>query len=344
MNRYVEQGSHAGDWLISTARRKPEAFLLLAAGAALLARGGLNAGLNAGRANSRPRASGYEQPERHAMHDGRDGSSTREGAMRAGSSMLGEGLQQATDYASDVTDRVTDAAGSYAGAVADYASSAGRGISEGSQRLYRQAQSTVQDNLPRLADQPILVAGLGLAAGAVVAAMFPPTQIERQAASDARDALADAAGKFGDNLSQVAGKAGENLKNRVAAGGLDADGLKDMAREAVSSLTGSGQDNDTRQGQGSSQSQGSSQNKGPSQGQGSSQAQGASQNKGGPQGQASSHNQGASQSHGSSQGQGSSQSHGASSGQGSSQGRPTTPQPGQSANHNGAPKPAGGSR
>jgi hypothetical protein len=335
MNRYVEQGSHAGDWLISAARRKPEAFLLLAAGAALLARGGLNAGLNAGRSNSRPRSSGYDQPERQSMHDGREGSS-----MRAGSSMLGEGLQQATDYASDVTDRVTDAAGSYAGAVADYASSAGRGISEGSQRLYRQAQSTVQDNIPRLADQPILVAGLGLAAGALVAAIFPPTNLERRAASDARDALADAAGKVGDNLAQAAGKAGENLKNRVAAGGLDTDGLKDMAREVAGSLTGSSQDNSTRSGQ--SQGQGGSQNKGSSQGQGASQNQGASQTKGSPQGQGSSPNQGSSQNHGASQSQGSQQSHGSQGGQGSSQGRPAGQ--GQSANHNGSPKPAGGSR
>ncbi len=308
MNRYVEQGSHAGDWLISAARRKPEAFLLLAAGAALLARGGLNAGANAGRSNSRPRSPGYDQPERQPMHEGRDSSS-----MRAGSSMLGEGLQQATDYASDVKDRVADTAGSYAGTVADYASSAGRGISEGSQRLYRQAQSTVQDNIPRLADQPILVAGLGLAAGAAVAAMFPPTSLERRAASDARDALADAAGKVGDNLAQAAGKAGENLKQRVAAGGLDTDGLKDMAREAVNSLTGSSQDNNTRSGQ----SQGGSQAKGASQGQGS-QHQGSVQN------------------------HGSSQSHGGSQGQGASQGRPAGQ--GQSANHNGSPKPAGGSR
>ena len=44
MNRYMDTDrySRAGDWLIGTAKRNPEALLVLAAGCALLLRSGKN--------------------------------------------------------------------------------------------------------------------------------------------------------------------------------------------------------------------------------------------------------------------------------------------------------------
>jgi hypothetical protein len=244
MNNFAEQGSHAADWLIDTARRKPEALLLLAAGCALLARAGRSNGRHRRRPSDYPPPDWAppqsqferEQEARNGLRQAGNYASDLGGRV---SDTAGSYVAAAGSYASDIRDQVSDAAGSYARTVADYADGARRSVSQGSQRLYRQAQDTV----PRLVrEQPFLVAGLGLAAGVAVAAAFPPTSIEQRAAGDARDRIADAAGNVRDNLWQAAGKAGDSLKQRMSAGGLDTSGLREMAREVVAEITGGGQD------------------------------------------------------------------------------------------------------
>src|SRR5690349_14330388 len=131
--------TQAGDWLVGTARRNPEALLLVAAGCCLLMRSGSN--WNKGR-ESRSR---YGQTERNSYQaspsyspqrtsaegtssDGTDSqSSIRKAASRAGATAA-QAADTASEYVSNVTQRVTDAASNYAGSVSRYTQEAGRSL------------------------------------------------------------------------------------------------------------------------------------------------------------------------------------------------------------------------
>jgi hypothetical protein len=248
----------AGDWVVDAMRRRPEAFLLMAAGCALLMRTG-----------RRPVGS---VAARMAMAD--------QGPRRAdgGSSRIGERLNEAGEavagYASEVADKVSGTTRAYASNVADtvtdyaetarrtvsgyaddarrtvsgyaedarrtasgYAEDARRNLSETSDRLMGQAETTYRTASETIREQPILVAALGLAAGAAIAALFPATEVERRTLGVAREALADAAAETGENLMRAAGKAGDRLKEAAAERGLDAEGLTDMAKDVAASFT-----------------------------------------------------------------------------------------------------------
>jgi hypothetical protein len=234
MSRYSETDtySQAGDWLIGTARRNPEALLLLAAGCCLLMRSGGNLSAKAA-SHSRygEDSERYQsQASRTPSDIGRASSNVRDGLSRAADS--------ATDYASQIKDRVSDTASSYAQSISESADDTRRNVSERSARLKRQAQSTLQSGMDRvLRDQPLAVAMAGLAAGAAVAAVFPSTGIEDRTFGGAREALTEAAGKAGERVVEAAGKAGERLKSAAEERGLTSEGLKELAGEVTDTFT-----------------------------------------------------------------------------------------------------------
>jgi hypothetical protein len=227
MSRHSDINTYAqaGDWLMGTARRNPEALLLLAAGCCLLMRSG---GKSPSRAPSYARADehdpGYQSDFR------RTSSNVRQGVSRAADS--------ATDYASQVKERVSETASSYAESVSEFAESARRNVVEQSEHWRRQAQSTMQAGMDRvLRDQPLAIAVMGLAAGAAVAAAFPSTEIESRTLGGAREALTDAASKAGERVMGAASKAGERLRTAAQEQGLSAEGLKGLASEVAETFT-----------------------------------------------------------------------------------------------------------
>jgi hypothetical protein len=231
MNRYMDSDRYgrAGDWLIGTAKRNPEALLVLAAGCALL----LRSGKNASGSPQRRYPDAYYDQGRYDQHGdqqkGGQGGSWREGLSQVAETAK-DYASTAKDYASDVTDRVSETASSYASAASSYAD-------EGRRRMSSHA-ATIQSSAGRmLREQPMAVAVLGLAAGAALAALLPSTEIEERALGPARDALADAAGRARDNLTEAAGEAGERLKQTAAERGLDPEGLKEMARDVAQTFT-----------------------------------------------------------------------------------------------------------
>jgi hypothetical protein len=233
MSRYSETDTYlqAGDWLIGTARRNPEALLLLAAGCCLLMRSGENL---SSRAASHSRHGDSErhrsEPSRTTSDIGRASSNVRDGLSRA--------ADNATDYASQIKDRVSDTASSYAESVSEFAEDTHHTVSERSARLKSQAQSTLQSGMDRvLRDQPLAVAMAGLAAGAAVAAVFPSMDIEDRTFGGAREALTEAAGKAGERVVGAAGKAGERLKSAAEERGLTSEGLKELAGEVADTFT-----------------------------------------------------------------------------------------------------------
>jgi hypothetical protein len=224
MNRYPESdiSSHAGDWLVGTARRNPEALLLLAAGCALLMR--------SGRGSSRSKASALRRED--------DRSYGPASASSRISHELSHTAGKATDYATEIKDKVSETASSYADAVSEFATDARRQVSEGSQRLGRQAQSTIESSFDRvLRDQPLVIAVAGLAAGAAIAAVFPSTDVEDRALGSAHEALSSAVDQAGKNVMGAANKVGEQLKAAAEEKGLTSQGLKDLAGDVTDTFT-----------------------------------------------------------------------------------------------------------
>jgi hypothetical protein len=195
--------SGPGDWLIGTAKRHPEALLVLAAGCALLMRSG------GGSFQSR-----NESP----------GSDVRWQNSRA--------TEKASEVVSDLKDHVTSVASS----VSNYAGGVGRTISTQTSQIAGQAQSTLQTGFGHLLrEQPLALVVFGLAAGAAVATLLPATEMEEQTLAPARDAIAGVTGTVGENLIEAASDAGEQLALGIAE--RASDGFKELVHQVGEKLT-----------------------------------------------------------------------------------------------------------
>ena len=106
--------SQTADWVVNTARRKPEALLLVAAGVALMMRSG------GGFTSSWSRTGGTHG--RASWQDETMTSGARAGVDRA--------TDEANRHASGMRDRVRDTASAYASTVGDYAQDARRRMGE----------------------------------------------------------------------------------------------------------------------------------------------------------------------------------------------------------------------
>jgi hypothetical protein len=244
MNRYAETDTYvqAGDWLVETVRRKPEALLLLAAGCALMMRNGRSSPFGTGAARDYPQGArtGRSSASEYASDLKNRVSDAASSYANSAADVKNRVADAASSYAASATDiknRVADAASSYAASAADYADHAKRTISESSEYLASQAQSAFQMTADQMRDQPLLVAAVGLAAGAAVAALFPATELERRTFGEAREAIADAATKAGENLVGAAGQATERLKSGAAERGINPEGLKELARDVAETFT-----------------------------------------------------------------------------------------------------------
>jgi ElaB/YqjD/DUF883 family membrane-anchored ribosome-binding protein len=215
--------SGASDWILGTIKRNPEGLLLLAAGAALLMRSS---------SSSRRIGSEFRHYDRHVDP------ASRHAASKTAD---GEGANPdhgAREYLSDVAETASDTAKSYASAVADYADDAVQNVSDQSRRLVRQAQSGLDATTEYLLEeQPVAVAIIGLAAGAAVAAAFPPTEVERRALGSTGEQLRDAAGKVTDRLKEAGSQAGERLMSVAEERGWNKEGLKEVAEDVGGTFT-----------------------------------------------------------------------------------------------------------
>jgi hypothetical protein len=211
MTNMVDSGDvygRAGEWLIGTAKRNPEALLVLAAGCALLMRG---------RAVSSQDASTQIGGESRGA-DGRW--------------QVSQATEKASGVISDLKDRVADVTSS----VSDYAGGIGRTISAQTSQIAGQAQSTLQTGFGHLLrEQPLALVALGLAAGAAVATLLPATEVEERTLAPARDAIAGVTGKMGENLIEAASDAGQLLTHGIAE--RASEGFKELVHEVAEKFT-----------------------------------------------------------------------------------------------------------
>jgi len=198
-----------GDWMLNAIKRNPEGLLLLAAGAVLMLRTGTRA---SGAAQST--AAAYDQSSQAYSGD----------------------VRKTFDAASDLARQTVDTATSYASAASDYADKARHVVGEQSERMTRQAQSAASSILQ---NQPLAVVIAGIAAGAALAATFPPTNVEKDTLGPIGDQVSKAAERFGDQLKEATTKAGETLKTAADQRGLNTEGLKKVTDEVVDTFKSS---------------------------------------------------------------------------------------------------------
>jgi hypothetical protein len=211
MTNMVNNGDgygRAGDWLIGTAKRHPEALLVLAAGCALLMRGG------------------------GGSFHGASTQSSNESSVSDGRWQVSRATEKASGVVSDLKDRATDVASS----VSDYAGGVGRTISAQTSQIAGQAQSTLQTGFGHLLrEQPLALVVLGLAAGAAIASLLPATEVEERTLAPARDAIAGVTGKVGENLIAAASDAGQRLTQGIAE--RASEGFKELMNEVGEKFT-----------------------------------------------------------------------------------------------------------
>jgi hypothetical protein len=241
MNNNSNPGGLSADWLMSAVKKNPEGLLLLAAGCALLFR--------TRSSRSSQSSYGYQSyPSGQGQHGPRmehRGSGGKDWEMPEGMSRAAD---TAREYASNVGKTVGETARSYASAAGEYADHASQTIRDQSGRIAEQTQSMIE-RIVR--EQPLAVAIAGAAAGAALAAAFPSTRMERETLGPTGKRLSEAATSAGEKLSKAASAAGERLMSAADERGVNAEGLKEVARDVAGSFeksfSGSGP-NDGRSG------------------------------------------------------------------------------------------------
>jgi cell division septum initiation protein DivIVA len=225
--------------MIDTVTRNPEGLLLLAAGVALLLRSGRGRSARSSRAEV-PWNEGRDQNARSQHHR----KATQTDTIREN---VGEAARRAGEYVSQATDKLSETARSYASSAAEYADDTSQAAMDRSRRMAEQARETA-DYIVR--EQPLAVAVMGVLSGAAIAAVFPPTRIERRTLGEVGERLHSAAGAAGEQVMEAGMKVGERLGEMAKERGLTAEGLKEAAREVGETFRSSlaGQETDSQSG------------------------------------------------------------------------------------------------
>jgi hypothetical protein len=114
----------------------------------------------------------------------------------------------------------------------EYVESAGQVVVDQSSQIAERTRGAIERIIQ---DQPMAVALAGLAAGAAVAATFPPSRVERATLGEAGRRLTDSATGLGERLTEAASAAGDRLKTAVVT-----DTMADVARDVAGSFGKSG--------------------------------------------------------------------------------------------------------
>jgi ElaB/YqjD/DUF883 family membrane-anchored ribosome-binding protein len=147
------------------------------------------------------------------------------------------------DQVGDLGNRASDIARSATDSLSGLAGDAQRAVRETSQQFVETAYSSAQSGVSFvLEDQPLLLAAIGLAAGATLGALIPATSQENRLMGETRDKVAELASETArqklDELGDAAGEAAERLKNAVKErAGLATDDLGEVAKDVVEPFT-----------------------------------------------------------------------------------------------------------
>jgi hypothetical protein len=215
----------SGEWILNTIKRNPEGLLLLAAGAVLMLR-----------TNGPSETASKDAAYNTAGEEASDLTSKIADTVSETARRTTDAVGSYASAASDTARQTFDTAKSYASSAAEYAGEARRKVGEQSDRIARQTRSMAQGVIQ---NQPLAIMVAGLAAGAALAATFPPTELEKETLGPAGDQVSKVAERVGDQLKQATTKAGEKLKSAAEERGLHTEGLKDVASEVAETFKAS---------------------------------------------------------------------------------------------------------
>jgi len=169
----------------------------------------------------------------------RAGETARDVGERAGERVrnLGERVGAATDKVreagSSAVDRLRDArlrAGDAIGQAKDSATSAIRTLRDRTSSAYDSATMTIKDSSSAIAqgsqnaiqfskEQPLVLAGLGLAVGAVIGALLPPTETEDRLLGETADDAKETARRIAERAKEKSMDVYADVKSTVHEGG-----------------------------------------------------------------------------------------------------------------------------
>jgi hypothetical protein len=154
--------------------------------------------------------------------------SARVADMKEGASGLASTAFDSTrDFAAEAATATRTAASSATDAGLEMARSVRNKTSDLSSRAGRTVLDTIQEN-------PLLVAGVGLLIGGLIASALPKSELEDdlvgEAATEAKRRASEAASKGFDAAKGVAGEMFENVARQAGAEGLTPDKLEETAR------------------------------------------------------------------------------------------------------------------
>jgi ElaB/YqjD/DUF883 family membrane-anchored ribosome-binding protein len=207
--------------LAGAARAQPAGLLLLVAGTSLL-------------------LSGMRPPSRDATRRARTAvRKIAQGDFSPVTDSATDAVSGVRDQVGDLGNKASELARSYTESLSGAADDAQQALRDRSQQFAETARSSAQSSVSFvLEDQPLLLAAIGLAAGATLGAILPSTPQENRLMGETRDKVAELASEAAkqkiDELGDAAGEAAERLKNavkeRVAASTED---LGDVAKDVV---------------------------------------------------------------------------------------------------------------
>lgn len=183
--------------------------------------------------SARDRAEGATEQARRAMHD----------AQSTVGNKLTEVGESAGQFAADVKDRAAE----YGSAARNMMSEKMAAASETARDSFDTIRSTAGDTLnatrnsaeTMVRNNAVLVGGIGVAIGALIAASLPATRVERQAmgkASDAvRDSAAEAANRTFDEAKSAALAAADSAAEKISEAALG-DKVDRVAEDATEKL------------------------------------------------------------------------------------------------------------
>lgn len=242
------------DRVISAVKNNPEGLLLLAAGCALLLRSRSSSSTPGGAqtASTDWRQDGLDYGMPSAGSPSQPQSSSSGAAYRA-KEMASGAVERAQETARSAVDSATGFAQDVTRQASAYADDAQRRISGYAQRVSADTQSTFRNTVDYLVrERPLAIALAGLAAGAAVATVFRPTDIEKNALSPLGAKMRHALDETSGRVAETAERAGERLKEATR----DPSKLKDSVSgiiDDVSETFGGSEDRPSERGTGQTQ-------------------------------------------------------------------------------------------
>lgn len=162
------------------------------------------------------------------------------GTGRKAGEAVASSMHKVGDSASQAYGKVSDTASQAYGKVSDTASQAYGAVSDTASHTYDQVsrragqvQRTVADLIE---DEPLILAGLGLAVGAAIGAMMPATRTEQELMGDKLDELKEGASEMAreewNKAKSVARDAASAAMSEVEKGGANAQTAERAAKSA----------------------------------------------------------------------------------------------------------------